>query len=197
MSNSFTPVSDQFPGGVVEDAEHAGDGGFASAIGTLGRIANGIAVVFTLALAAVFVYEIVARFVFNHPTGFANQLAAYGMPFIAYLAAARTLARNGHVSVDFFVIKLRPAARTKLELATDAFSVALLAFVTYIAAAAVFETWQTGYRAFSTSFTFPEFLPQLVMPIGLLLLTLEQAVRVLTGWRNLSSEAARAKEAAR
>ncbi len=139
MSDTYSPVSEQYPGGIAKGADHTGDGAFATAVGAIGRTANSIAVLFTLALAAVFIYEIVARVVFNRPTGFANQLSAYGMPFIAYLAAARTLASDGHVSVDFFVLKLRPAARTKLEIGTDAFSVVLLAAITCIAFAVVLE----------------------------------------------------------
>lgn len=191
MSDTYSPVSEQYPGGIAKGADHTGDGAFATAVGAIGRTANSIAVLFTLALAAVFIYEIVARVVFNRPTGFANQLSAYGMPFIAYLAAARTLASDGHVSVDFFVLKLRPAARTKLEIGTDAFSVVLLAAITCIAFAVVLDAWRTGYRAFSTSFTFPEYLPQLVMPVGLLVLTLQQGVRLLVGVRNIRSNATR------
>lgn len=196
MSNTLSPVSEQYPGGLAEAPGHAGEGAFASAVGGAGRIANGIAVLFVLALAAVFFYEIVARLAFNRPTGFANQLAAYGMPFIAYLAAARTLAANGHVSVDFFVLKLQPRARRKLEVATDAFSVVLLAVITCIASAVVYDSWRTGYRAFSTAFTFPEYLPLAVMPLGLLLLTLEQAVRLGAGIRGLQAPAGEVEGAA-
>jgi len=188
MGGRDSHVSEQYPDGAAQAATSASDDVFAVVVNTLGRMANGIAVLFVLALAAVFIYEIIARVAFNRPTGFANQLSAYGMPFIAYLAAARTLACNGHVTVDFFVEKLQPSTRAELQIATDAFSVALLAVITYIASAVVFESWQSGYRAFSTSFTFPEYLAQAVMPLGLFLLTLEQIVRLLTSVRERSRQ---------
>jgi C4-dicarboxylate transporter, DctQ subunit len=139
-----------------------------------GRLANGAAISFVMLVAATFIYEVIARRVFGNPTGFANQLAAYSMPFIMFLSAAYTLARNGHVMVDAFVRTLNPTARARLEIVTDAMSVLLLLAVTVIASGVVVQSWRTGYRTFSTVLTFPEYMPQVVMPLGLALLTLQQ-----------------------
>jgi TRAP-type C4-dicarboxylate transport system permease small subunit len=149
-----------------------------------GRVANGAAIWFVLLVSATFIYEVIARRVFGNPTGFANQLAAYSMPFIMFLSAAYTLARNGHVMVDALVRTLDPRARARLEIATDAMSVLLLLAVTVIASAVVVQSWRTGYRTFSTVLTFPEYIPQIVMPLGLALLTLQQIATLVGSIRS-------------
>lgn len=175
LGENHSIVSEQYPGGVGDSESADPEAGVLEAIANrAGQAANAAAIWFVILVAAIFVYEVVARLVFNRPTGFANQLAAYGMPWIAYLAAARTLATNGHVAVDAFVLKLSRKSRARLEIATDTLSVLLLLVVTWIACGVVFESSQSGYRAFSTAFTFPEYLPQIVMPVGLALLTLQQ-----------------------
>lgn len=152
-----------------------------------GRIANGIAVSFVILLAAVFAYEVTARTLFNSPTGYANQLAAYGMPFITYLAAARTLEMGAHVNVDAFVTRLSERRRMQLEVVMEALSVILIAALTVIGLLVVRESWESGYKAFSTSVTFPEFIPQMVMPLGLAVLCLQQAERFFASVRRLNA----------
>jgi TRAP-type C4-dicarboxylate transport system permease small subunit len=105
------------------------------------------------------------------------------MPIIMFLSAAHTLARNGHVVVDAFVRTLSSRARARLELVTDAMSVVLLLAVTSIASGVVFQSWRTGYRTFSTVLTFPEYIPQIVMPVGLALLTLQQVAQLVSSIR--------------
>lgn len=172
--NYFT-VSEQFPEQAASTSEQeAAAGRLGAFTRRTSRLANAAAIWFVILLSLVFVYEVVARRVFQSPTGFANQLAAYGMPFIMFLSAAHTLAGKGHVMVDAFVRILSSRTRARLEIVTDALSVVLLAAITVIACGVVYHSWSTGYKTFATVITFPEYIPQLVMPVGLALLTLQQ-----------------------
>jgi TRAP-type C4-dicarboxylate transport system permease small subunit len=167
---------------VPEDSLPAG--GLGAIAGSASRRANAVAICFTILLAVTFIYEVIARRVFGNPTGFANQLAAYGMPLIMFLSAAYTLERGGHVIVDAFVRTLKPKPLAKLEIVTDAMSVVLLLAVTVITTGVVVQSWQTGYRTFSTVLTFPEYIPQIVMPVGFALLTLQQIATLIGSIRN-------------
>jgi C4-dicarboxylate transporter, DctQ subunit len=169
--------SDEESESAPEDSLSAGVLG--AIAGSAGRWANAAAISFTIVLAVTFIYEVIARRIFGHPTGFANQLAAYGMPFIMFLSAAYTLARNGHVMVDAFIRTLNPKTRGKLEIFTDAISVILLFAVTAIVTGVVIQSWRMGYRTFATVMTFPEYIPQIVMPLGLALLTLQQIATLI------------------
>ena len=142
----------------------------------MGNLAESIAAFLVLMIAALICYEVVARYLFGNPTGFANQMAAYAMPFIAFLAAAATLGKNAHVAVDVLVNLLSEMSRLKLRIFTEALSVALLAAVTWMAVLEVHDNWISGTKAFSTVLTFPEYIPQIIMPIGLMLLTCYQVL---------------------
>lgn len=59
----------------------------------------------------------------------------------------------------------------------------LVAVVTVLACLTVVESYEEGTRSFSTAVTFPEFIPQLVMPFGLALLLAQQIRLCVDGWR--------------
>jgi TRAP-type C4-dicarboxylate transport system permease small subunit len=152
---------------------------FRTGIEGAGRLGDVLATALILILTAMIGYEVIARYVFSNPTGFANQFAAYSMPVITFLAAAATLRKDGHVSVD--ILSKRFPGR--LQILTEGFSVVLIAFITIAAGFYVYESWESGTRTFSTAVTFPEYWPQMVMPIGLLFLTLQQGVGLIDAIR--------------
>ena len=153
----------------------------------LGDFAENIAAILVLMIAGLIGYEVIARYLFGNPTGFANQIAAYGMPFIAFLAAAATLGKNAHVTVDALVDALSKKNRQKLEPVTELISLLLLTGVTGMAVLEVHDNWLSGTRDFSTVLTFPEFLPQIVMPFGLALLTCYQFFKFVDAVRSLTA----------
>ena len=142
------------------------------------RLGEVLATLMILILAALIGYEVIARYVFNNPTGFANQAAGYAMPFIAFMGAAGALRRNAHVTVDALVDRLRERMQLGIAVITELFSVILLLAITWFAVLVVIDTWESGTRAFATVVTFPEYVPQIVMPVGLGLLTLQQIIRL-------------------
>ena len=159
---------------VWSEASDSAAGADRSLAGRAGRFGYAVATALVIVVAVAFIYEIIARFLFNSPSGFVNQLSAYALPVIGFLGAAGTLAHNGHVAVDVLVQKLSPKAQAGLAIVTEAFSVLLLLVVTVITVGVVMEFWESGYKEFSTSVTFPEYLPQIAMPVGLALLTMQQ-----------------------
>lgn len=148
-----------------------------------GHLGDVLAAVLVLLLAGSIGYEVIARYFFNSPTGFANQFAAYVMPCIAFLAAAAALRENAHVAVDILVSALPERRRAVLAIVTELFSVILLVAVTYYTVLVIIDTYQSGTRTFSTVLTFPEYLPQMVMPLGFALLTLQQSIQLIDAIR--------------
>src|SRR3546814_13034056 len=47
----------------------------------------------------------------------------------------------------------------------------------------VIDNYESGTRSFSTVLTFPEYIPQVTMPIGLLILAGFQLSRLVDAWR--------------
>jgi len=152
-----------------------------------GSLFEAIAAFLVLMLAALIGYEVIARYVFSKPTGFANQIAAYAMPVIAFFAAGATLGKKAHVAVDAFVNLLSERSKERLALVTELLSLAIIAIVAWISVLEVMDNMETGTRAFSTVFTFPEYIPQIAMPVGLVILTFYQVGEVRNAWRALTS----------
>lgn len=149
---------------------------FERAVGWLAAAAAAVAGALVLGLVLLFAYEVVLRTFFNRGTGLADQVAAYAMPAITFLSLAYTLHADGHVKVDVLVSRLSARWQSRLELVTDALSLAVCAALTWYTALTVLGSYRDGTRSFAAVWTFPEYLPQFVMPIGLLLLALQMSL---------------------
>lgn len=136
-----------------------------------------------LAICAIVAYEIVARFGFDAPTIWSQEISVYLLLACAFLGFAPTMHAGEHIRIDLLVKRLPWAARHALELAV---SLAIAAFAAIVA-------WG-GYQALVHSFSFgrrsltllavPVWIPQLVVPLGMLLVVL---VALLRAWRSFSA----------
>jgi len=153
----------------------------------LGAIAEAIAALLVLLVALLIGYEVIARYLFGQPTGFANQAAAYAMPVIAFFAAGATLKRNAHVAVDALIDALGESARLRLTVANEFLGLVAVVLITRACLMEVIDNYETGTRSFSTVITFPEYIPQIAMPVGLLILAGFQFLRFADALRENAS----------
>jgi TRAP-type transport system small permease protein len=124
-------------------------------------------------LALLFAAEVVMRYGFNRPTGFADQVGALMMPAITFLALARTLREGHHVRVDLFIQNLPPRLAVPLARATDAIVLAIAALMTWYTARLTYGSYVDHERLMVGVWDVPLYLPQAVLPLGLALLTLQ------------------------
>ena len=122
-----------------------------------------------LSLAVLFGYELVARNVFNAPTGFADQLAAYMLPVISFLALARSLRSGSHVSVDLLTERVSPSSRLMLQRICLALEVLVCVVLVVLSAHTVVEAYRDNLREMVGQWVVQEYLPLMVIPIGLAL----------------------------
>ena len=83
------------------------------------RVSGGV----LLVILAVILYEVIARYAFNQATMWSFDLTSYGLLFVVFLAAAYTLERDGHIRIDFLLVRLPPPARRRAEIGGEALSV--------------------------------------------------------------------------
>lgn len=141
-----------------------------SCLSVAGGVAAG-ALVFALVL--LFAYEVSMRTVFNKSLGFVDQLAAYAMPAIAFLSLAYTMRAEAHVKVELLINHLSPLWHARLERLTDFLTALVCLALTWYSAAHVIQLYEGGDRSFASVWTFPEYIPQSVVPLGLALLGLQ------------------------
>jgi TRAP-type C4-dicarboxylate transport system permease small subunit len=132
-----------------------------------------------LAIGAIVAYEVAARYLFNAPTLWSQEISVYLLLACAFLGFAPTMHAGEHIRIDLLSRRFGPRVRSALELAT---CLAIAAFAA-IAAWGGYETVRQSLRYGRRSLTLlavPLWIPQLVVPLGMLLLL---AVVLLRAWQ--------------
>ena len=121
--------------------------------------------------------DVVARYVFNSPLGFASEYVMYLMVGVTLLAANYVLREKGHIRVDIIIRLLPPRAQVWLTVVTDVvsvFCVVILLIQTFNLTAQSLANNTSSVTAMAT----PLGIVQLMLPIGFGLLLIE-FIRVL------------------
>ena len=130
-----------------------------------------------LALCAVVLYEIAARYLFDAPTIWAQEISVYLLLACAFFGFAPTMYAGEHIRIDLLVKRLG-RARSALELAT------CLAIAAWGGYETVLQSLRFGRRSL-TLLAVPVWIPQLVVPVGMLLLCAAALVRAWQAARAL------------
>ena len=80
---------------------------------THGLAAMGVACV--VAMMVITTTDVIARYVFNRPTMWADEMASYLLIAIVFLGLAHNLRTDGHIRIDAVTNLLSPRARAVLE----------------------------------------------------------------------------------
>ena len=130
-------------------------------------------------------YEVVARFVFNAPTIWAEEMSRFFQIWATYLAAAMLLRRQELIRITFIIGRLGPRAWRAAEIfslsVVAIFSVAAIWYGTII----LLDTLRLK-RTTATMFDVPQWTTELVIPLGFTLLLIQcgiEITRVLNGRR--------------
>jgi len=70
--------------------------------------------------------EVVARYLFNHPFFWSDEVTVYAFTWVAFLGSALALRDNRHIGISFFVEKLPRGAQGVLGILADAIVLAFL-----------------------------------------------------------------------
>lgn len=70
--------------------------------------------------------EVVARYLFNHPFFWSDEVTVYAFTWVAFLGSALALRDNRHIGISFFVEQLPRGAQSVLGIVADAIVLAFL-----------------------------------------------------------------------
>lgn len=154
-------------------------------MGRLNRALNGLAQALTWTSAALLLFitslvavGVTARYVFNAPIPWTDEAVSYLLVWTVMLAAPSVLYDNGHISVDLLTERLSPRGQAIAR----AWSFLVVAVVCAILAWAGWKMVEfsklvdmrpDGYL------NLPLWIPQFAVPLGMGLLVLTAAVRLL------------------
>lgn len=146
---------------------------------TLNRILDGINL-FLASIAGIWLgfllvsicYATFSRFAFNNPHSNLIELSAYGLVFIAFLAAPWLLQERKHINVDIVVNALSQRGKTIMSIVTDIMGFTICIVVFYYSFIATLNSYTQNIRIMDSMQT-PQFLLIISLPIGTFFLALQ------------------------
>ncbi len=117
-------------------------------------------------------YEVVARYVFNSPTIWANEAATYLCGIFAVIAGAYTYQLNGHVKVDLFYARLQAKKKALIDVLTFPFIAVYFVVLVWLGSVSFWESIVI-FETSGTSWSPPVYPLKLVVPISAALLLLQ------------------------
>lgn len=151
-----------------------------SIINTMSEICGGICNVIILFINMFVFYEVISRYIFNKPTIWVTETCQYLLPVLCFVGASYCLKHKGHIKVDLLVrdfpIRIRKILNVMVNLAALMFFI-VLGWESYI-------SWREAYVFHFTSGTIidiPLWIPLIVLPIGMIFLSLQLMVEIRDG----------------
>lgn len=123
--------------------------------------------IFMMALIAIFAIEVVMRYLFNRPTGFADELSGYFLAGIVMMGIAHTLRIEGHVRVELLVGRLPDSIKIMLSTLTNLIAVVPIALLTWLSLQLIEQYYRTGRLSFASILLIPMWIPVTLVPVGL------------------------------
>ncbi len=132
-------------------------------------VVAGLLVLFT---GFMIVYEVICRSIFNAPTEWVMEISTYCVVVAGFLGMGVAYAGKKHIHVDILISRLSPKARCYIEFGT-AFIGAFYSLIF------MQQSWEMAMFSLEinncapTTLSTPLWIPQISMPIGLLVLLLQ------------------------
>lgn len=137
---------------------------FFASIGMLGSVG--------LAFAAV-----VMRYMFNFSLEWIEEGARYLALFAALLVAGPVARKGGHISLDILTSELKGKAQEITRIITALITLSLSSAILFWGAKVAIQSYEFGMR--TASLQFPQWIPFLIFPLGMIFLLIFSIVEIL------------------
>ncbi len=125
-----------------------------------------------LAMGIILFYEVIARYFFNSPTIWAQEISIYLFIWTMLAGAAYTLQVGKHVRIDLLIIRFSKKTQNFLEFVTSIFGMLFSAYVT-VQGWNMLKATLKYHKLSATPLRVPMWIPQLALLVGFGLLTLQ------------------------
>jgi TRAP-type C4-dicarboxylate transport system permease small subunit len=143
--------------------------------------AGGIAAAGILgAMTMAVLYDVAMRDLFNAPTLWTVEYTSYGMAWLGLLGASDVLRREEHVGIRVLTDRLPAGMRLQFFRLASLIVLATAAYLVYAGALWVLDGYRLG-EVSDTVLQTPQFIVRLAFPVGMLMVALVAALRVVAG----------------
>jgi len=122
--------------------------------------------------------EVLLRSVFDTTTHISTEYSTYFFIALVSLGLAYTMREDGHIRITLLTGRLKGKARKIQEISTTVLALIISVFLFYHTVLMTYETYSLGMKADTVSET-PLYIPQLAIPVGILLLIFQLIDRIL------------------
>jgi TRAP-type C4-dicarboxylate transport system permease small subunit len=113
------------------------------------------------------------RYFFNSPISGIDNIAEYGILWIAFLSAAWLLKTDRHIKADIIISRLSAKVQAILELLCTLISIMLCLIMLYYSILVTIDLWLTHETDPFKIRGLPRAIPVSIIPFGFLLLTIQ------------------------
>lgn len=148
---------------------------------SISRVFSWVSGVITLLIMLVVVAEVVLRDLFGSSLGGSIELSEVALVFLVFLGIAYAQQADAHVSTNILTARISPRAAAILKAVAMVVMTVVLLWVTYVTAVRGWESMRAGEARFGMR-SVPVWPARLMIPVGLLLLSLETLFSVVDAW---------------
>ncbi|HCW92481.1 TRAP transporter small permease subunit [Flexistipes sinusarabici] len=134
--------------------------------------------VFMILITLLIGLEVMLRSVFDTTTHISTEYSTYFFIALVSMGLAYTMKENGHIRITLLTGRLKGKAKKIQEISTTVLALIISIFLFYYTVLMTYETYSLGMKADTVSET-PIYLSQIAVPLGVLLLNIELAGRLL------------------
>jgi TRAP-type C4-dicarboxylate transport system permease small subunit len=124
-----------------------------------------LAVLLLVAIAFSFSYEVLARYVFNAPTQWANAFVAYFLGAAIFLVVPELTRANSHVTINLIYDALPPGPRRALEQFARVVAGCMCLFAAWFCGTETFDQFRGGIETIS-AWPIPKWWISIFVPYG-------------------------------
>ncbi|MFH0914215.1 MAG: TRAP transporter small permease subunit [Chloroflexota bacterium] len=150
---------------------------FASWVDRISYVLTFLGGIMLLLMTALVTVEVTMRYGFRTSTLVADELAPYLLVGMLYFGLAYGLQKDRHVKVELATARMRPRTKRYLRQFLSLLTVPLAAICLWRIGLLVWESYRLGVSTPGMLHT-PQYLPQILVLVGLLVFLLQAAVQV-------------------
>lgn len=127
-------------------------------------------------LVGIIMFEVIARYLFNAPTKWSNEISQYVLAGVVMLGGGFCLVDGGHVRVDILYRNYRPVTKAVIEVLTCFIVIMFVAAMMWKGGDLCYDALAQGKKSM-TILELPLFPSMVMVPIGAFLLGIESLAR--------------------
>ena len=139
------------------------------------------------ALFLIVTYAVIARYIFNNPPIWAEEICCYLLIFIVFIPLGGILKGDHNIALDLVIKRVPPEKRPWLEIIDSLVGLFFCLILAWYAARYTIFQYRFNFQS-STLLAVPLWIPYMIVPVGVFLISLQYFVKISKHISSLSGK---------